>query len=87
MDRETRAMEFVAPADIKENGPVDTYSFSEEPLQHIPEADSILNGNFAESNGSLENSVDRAPDHLSAPVEEPVGEPQKRTYASIVCII
>ncbi|XP_057471606.1 nuclear transport factor 2-like isoform X2 [Actinidia eriantha] len=84
MDRETRAMEFVAPADIKENGPVDTYSFSEEPLQHIPGAESILEGNFAESNGSLENSMDRVPDHLSASVEEPVGEPQKRTYASIL---
>ncbi|GFY82804.1 nuclear transport factor 2 (NTF2) family protein with RNA binding (RRM-RBD-RNP motifs) domain-containing protein [Actinidia rufa] len=84
MDRETQTREFVSPADVKENGPVDTYSFSEEPLQHIPEAESILDGNFAESNGSLENSVDRVPDHLSAPVEEPVGEPQKRTYASIV---
>ncbi|XP_057459534.1 nuclear transport factor 2-like isoform X1 [Actinidia eriantha] len=84
MDRETQAREFVSPADIKENGPVDTYSFSEEPLQHIPEAESILDGTFAESNGSLENSVDRVPDHLSAPVEEPVGEPQKRTYASIL---
>ncbi|CAL5337360.1 unnamed protein product [Camellia sinensis] len=80
---ETQAREFVAPADVKENGPVDNYSFSEQQLQHTPEAESILEDNFPESNGTLQSSTSPAPDHLSAPSEEPVREPQKRTYASI----
>lgn len=82
---ETQAREFVVPADVKENGRLDDYSYSEQQLQHIPEAESILEDNFAQSNGSLQSSMDPVPELLSAPVEEPVGEPQKHTYASIVC--
>ncbi|KAI8566545.1 hypothetical protein RHMOL_Rhmol02G0048900 [Rhododendron molle] len=81
---ETQAREFVVPADVKENGRLDDYSYSEQQLQHIPEAENILEDNFAQSNGSLQSSMDPVPELLSAPVEEPVGEPQKHTYASIV---
>ncbi|KAF7150726.1 hypothetical protein RHSIM_Rhsim02G0044000 [Rhododendron simsii] len=81
---ETQAREFVVPADVKENGRLDDYSYSEQQLLHIPEAESILEDNFAQSNGSLQSSMDPVPELLSAPVEEPVGEPQKHTYASIV---
>lgn len=84
---ETQAREFVVPADVKENGRLDDYSYSEQQLQHIPEAESILEDNFAQSNGSLQSSMDPVPELLSAPVEEPVGEPQKHTYASIVCTL
>ncbi|KAL7220037.1 hypothetical protein ACSBR2_012993 [Camellia fascicularis] len=84
---ETQAREFVAPADVKENGPVDNYSFSDQQLQHTAEAESILEDNFPESNGTLQSSTSPVPDHLSAPSEEPVGEPQKRTYASILRVV
>lgn len=84
MGGETQAREFVIPADVRENGQLDDYSYSEQQLQHIPEAESILEDNFAQSNGSLQSSMDPVSDHLSAPVEEPVGEPQKHTYASIL---
>lgn len=87
MGGETQAREFVIPADVQENGQLDDYSYSEQQLQHIPEAESILEDNFAQSNGSLQSSMDPVSDHLSAPVEEPVGEPQKHTYASIVSTI
>ncbi|XP_052189345.1 nuclear transport factor 2-like [Diospyros lotus] len=81
---DTQAMEFVPPADIKENGPVDNYSFPEQRLQLAPEAESILEDSFAQANGSLQNSMKTASEQLSVPVEEHIGEPQKHTYASIV---
>lgn len=78
--------EFVAPPEIEENGPIDNYNFPEERLQKIPEADKILEDTFAaQSNGSLQGAMNPVQDHLSVPVEEPIGEPQKHTYASIVC--
>ncbi|KAI8002146.1 Nuclear transport factor 2 [Camellia lanceoleosa] len=81
---ETQAREFVAPTDVTENGPVDNFSLSDQRLRHTPEAESILEDNFAQSNGSLQNAMNPVSEHLPAPVEEPVGEPQKHTYASIL---
>ncbi|XP_019432568.1 PREDICTED: putative G3BP-like protein isoform X2 [Lupinus angustifolius] len=37
-----------------------------------------------ESNGSLQSTVDPVQDHVPASAEEPSGEPQKHTYASIL---
>ncbi|KAK3019099.1 hypothetical protein RJ639_004968 [Escallonia herrerae] len=80
-----QAREFVAPANIEENGPVENYGFPEQRLQQVPEADNILEDNFAvHSNGSLQSTMNSVQDHLSSPVEETVGEPPKHTYASIV---
>lgn len=77
--------EFVAP-DVKENGPVDNYGFAAQRLQQVTEPESILEDNSADHpNGSLQNTVNSLPDHIPPSVEEPVGEPQKHTYASIVC--
>lgn len=38
-----QAREFDAPK-IEDNGPVNNYSFLEERLQHVPEAENVLRG-------------------------------------------
>lgn len=82
---EIQAREFADAPKIEDNGPVNNYSFPEEHLQHVPEAEKILEDNFsAQSNGSFQNTINAVQDHLSSPIEEPVAEPQKHTYASIL---
>lgn len=77
--------EFVLPVDIKENGPVDKYSFLEQQLQQAPESENILeHSSVQESNGSLLHTVHTVQEHVAPSNEEPVGEPLKHTYASIV---
>ncbi|KDP33322.1 hypothetical protein JCGZ_12871 [Jatropha curcas] len=80
---EIQSREFVAPADPKENGPVDNYSFPEQRLQQIPESEIVQEENSVDSNGSLQNTVNTVQDQLP-PVEEATGEPHKHTYASIL---
>ncbi|KAM7488491.1 hypothetical protein LguiB_025975 [Lonicera macranthoides] len=77
--------EFVSPANIEENGPVNNYNFPEQRLQQVPEAENIIEDNFpVQSNGSLQSSMNPVQEHMSCPAEEPTGEPQKHTYASIL---
>lgn len=86
LDGDIQGREFVATSSVEENGPIDNYSYSDERLHTGPETDNILEDNFAvQSNGSLQNAVNSVQDHLSLPIDEPIGEPQKHTYASIVC--
>lgn len=81
---EIQTRDFVAPA-VKENGPVKSYGFAEQRLQQVVETENLLDDSVVEqSNGSLHSTVNTVQDHLSASVEEPIGEPQKQTYASIV---
>ena len=75
----------MSPTEVYENGPVDNYSYSEQRLQHVSESELILENDAAESNGLLQNTVNAVQDHLPPNAEEPIGEPQKHTYASIVC--
>ncbi|KAH9681687.1 hypothetical protein KPL71_027065 [Citrus sinensis] len=85
MGGEIQAREYVSPVDVKQNGLIDDYSFPEQRLQQVPESENILEDSPAEElNGSLQNAVNAAQDYLPASVEEPVGEPQKHTYASIL---
>lgn len=78
--------EFSAPDDAKENGLVDKFSFPEQQLQQAPESESIVeNTSVHESNGLLLHTVNTVQEHVPPTIEEPVGEPQKQTYASIVC--
>ncbi|TYI92302.1 hypothetical protein E1A91_D02G059500v1 [Gossypium mustelinum] len=77
--------EFLAPDDAKENGLVDKYRFPEQQLQHAPESESIVENNSVhESNGLLLHTVNTVQEHVPPTIEEPVGEPQKQTYASIL---
>ncbi|PPD90974.1 hypothetical protein GOBAR_DD12092 [Gossypium barbadense] len=74
--------EFVAPVDVKENGPVDNYTLSEQ-LQQALESESLVDkSSVRESNGSLLHTVNTVQEHVP-PVEEPFGEPQKHNYASV----
>ncbi|KAI3459555.1 hypothetical protein Pfo_016218 [Paulownia fortunei] len=80
-----QSREFVAPAKIEDDGPVNNYNYSEEQIEQVPETEKILEDNFAvQSNGSLQGTMNSVPDHFSSPIEEPVMEPQKHTYASIL---
>ncbi|KAG4179468.1 hypothetical protein ERO13_A10G107400v2 [Gossypium hirsutum] len=74
---------FVAPVDVKENGPVDNYTLLEQ-LQQAPESESLVDkSSVRECNGSLLHTVNTVQEHVP-PVEEPFGEPQKHTYASVL---
>lgn len=82
-----QARELVIPSNVEQNGRVENYSFPEESLQHVPETENIMENSYAvqQSNGSLLSTMNPVQDHLSSPIEEPAEEPQKHTYASIVC--
>ncbi|KAL5542365.1 hypothetical protein UlMin_010075 [Ulmus minor] len=83
---EIHTREFVAP-DVKENGQLDNYGFVEQQLQQFAESENIPDNNYPDqSNGSLQNTSSSLQDHLPTSVEEPVGEPQKHTYASILLV-
>lgn len=71
--------------EVKENGVADNYGYSEQRIQRGPDSEHIREDNAAEdSNGSLHSSGNAVQDHLPASPEEPAGEPQKHTYASIL---
>ncbi|OIW07665.1 hypothetical protein TanjilG_07707 [Lupinus angustifolius] len=77
--------EFVATNEVKENGVVDNYGFSEQHMQQVPDPEYVKEDNAAkESNGSLQSTVNPVQDHVPASAEEPSEEPQKHTYASIL---
>ncbi|KAK4388098.1 Nuclear transport factor 2 [Sesamum angolense] len=76
--------EFPASAKIEDDGPVNNYNYREEQIAQVPETENILDDKFVQSNGSLQGTMNSLPDNLSSPIEEPVSEPQKHTYASIV---
>ncbi|GMI64153.1 hypothetical protein like AT5G43960 [Hibiscus trionum] len=77
--------ELLAPVNAKENCLIDEYSFPGQQLQQAPESESIVeNSCVHESNGSFLHTVNTVLEHVPRAVEEPVGEPQKQTYASIL---
>lgn len=78
--------EYITAADRKENGTVDQYSFPEQRLKKVQEPERILEDTSQKhANGYLENTQDAAQEVTPSLVEEAVEEPQKHTYASIVC--
>ncbi|XP_039029695.1 nuclear transport factor 2-like [Hibiscus syriacus] len=80
-----RGQELLASVNAKENGLIDKYSFPEQQLRQAVESESIVENSCGhESNGSLLHTVNTVLEHMPPPVEEPVVEPPKQTYASIV---
>ncbi|KAG2403179.1 uncharacterized protein HKW66_Vig0184650 [Vigna angularis] len=80
-----QARDYVATNEVKENGVVDNYGFSEKRLQRGPDSEHIREDTAVEeSNGSLQSSVTAVQDHVPASPDQPAGEPQKHTYASIL---
>ncbi|KAI4318175.1 hypothetical protein L6164_025978 [Bauhinia variegata] len=82
---EIQAREFVATNEVKENGVVDNYGFSEQHVQQVPDSEHIQDDNAVEErNGSLQSTANAALDNVPSSAEEPAGEPQRHTYASIL---
>lgn len=82
-----QAREFVTANEVKENGVVDNYGYSEQRMHQVSDSEHIQEDNTAEeSNGTLQTTVNVVQDHGPGSVEEPAEEPQKHTYASIVCV-
>ncbi|XP_020206722.1 putative G3BP-like protein [Cajanus cajan] len=80
-----QARDYVAANEVKENGVVDNYGFSEQRMQRGSDSEHIREDNVVEeSNGSLQSSMNTVQDHVPASPDEPAGEPQKHTYASIL---
>eukprot|EP00262_Sarcandra_glabra_P009559 TRINITY_DN2398_c0_g1_i1.p1 TRINITY_DN2398_c0_g1~~TRINITY_DN2398_c0_g1_i1.p1 ORF type:complete len:477 (-),score=98.97 TRINITY_DN2398_c0_g1_i1:293-1723(-) len=80
-----QAREFLASDPVAENDPVDKYNIPES-QQQISEVDNVVEETVVEeSAASFPDSLNAVmePPH-PAPVEEPVGEPLKHTYASIL---
>lgn len=70
-----------------EDDPVDKYSLPEQQVQQDYETEVVVEETpaeetYASSFQSVVNTVQETP---AVSVEEPVGEPEKKTYASIVC--
>ena len=88
---ESRTMQAV-PVTSEENDAVDSYTYSEPPLQVVSQSDNWGDESLQEEAlSSFSNGMAMAPEEPAQPppvqphVEEPVGEPVKKTYASIVC--
>lgn len=83
LEEETR--EYVDSVDI-EDDPVDKYSIPEQTQQWDVETEIVVEESPAEETSApLQNVTNAVQENPSVPVEEPVGEPLKKTYASIVC--
>lgn len=83
---EETAREYVNSVHIQD-APVDKYSLPEDQEQEDSEEDESEEDNLAEETPVLSQKVvNTMQEPPEVAVEEPVGEPQKKTYASIVCI-
>ncbi|WCJ24125.1 Nuclear transport factor 2 (NTF2) family protein with RNA binding (RRM-RBD-RNP motifs) domain [Euphorbia peplus] len=82
---EIQAREFVSHVESKENGAVDNYNFPEQQLQLVHEPVLVRKEIAVESNGYYcRSTVNNGQAQLPVSPEEPTGEPQKHTYASIL---
>lgn len=88
LEQETR--EYVNSIPIEEDTPVDKYSLPDEEQHEEPHVETIVEEAPVEQPAPLESAVNHmnyVEDPISAPADEPVGEPPKLSYASIVCLL
>lgn len=84
---EENAREYVDPVHI-EDDPIDKYSLPEQHQQEEFEDEVVVEEAPVEDLvASHQNVVNSVQEPLSAVIDEPIGEPEKRTYASIVCAL
>ncbi|XVE77980.1 hypothetical protein DITRI_Ditri13aG0107500 [Diplodiscus trichospermus] len=84
---EEEAREYVNSVHI-EDDTVDKYSLPEQPQEEDAEAEVVVEEAPAEENLSLHHGVvNTVQEPPAMPLEEPVGEPPKRTYASILRVL
>ncbi|MCL7028143.1 hypothetical protein MKW94_001005 [Papaver nudicaule] len=89
---ETQARDFEDSANAEENDSADQYIHSEQQEQYYPEIDEVEAPTRAFEEIRLEEATPAYYNEVSStvqeyaptPVEEPVGEPPKKTYASIL---
>ncbi|XP_010262452.1 PREDICTED: putative G3BP-like protein isoform X2 [Nelumbo nucifera] len=82
-----QATEFVTPVHVEENEPVDNYNLQEEQQQQVLEVENRVDETQVEEpTASFQSAINSVRDPPTAPIEEPVGEPPKQTYASILRI-
>ncbi|PIA36218.1 hypothetical protein AQUCO_03400259v1 [Aquilegia coerulea] len=84
--REIQTRDFVASSNVEENDLVDNYSFPEQQEQHQAlETNNIVDDTPVEElTSSFSHAMSSIQDPSPVIIEEPVGEPQKHTYASIL---
>lgn len=81
---EEEAREYVNSVDI-EDDPVDKYSLPEQQFEQEFETEVVVEETPQEETyASFQSAVNTVQDTPATSVEEPVGEPQKKTWASIV---
>ncbi|KAF6156430.1 hypothetical protein GIB67_009088 [Kingdonia uniflora] len=87
---ETQANSYYTAPHVEENSSVDKYSLPEQHQQIVHEVENIVEDTPVEetyvvvSPPSFTGLVDAVQDSYPVPAEEPVGEPAKKTYASIL---
>ncbi|CAN0897671.1 Nuclear transport factor 2 [Linum grandiflorum] len=81
---EEEARDYVNSVHIDDT-PVDKYSLPEHQHQQEFESDIAVQETFTEEVPSFEGAVDVVHEPLTSAVEEPIEEPSKKTWASIVC--
>jgi len=82
-----QARDYMPPVDIKENSTADKYSMPEQRLQQAPEVECVLEDHTREAaNGFHDSTVYPMQEAPPSVIEESIEEPQKHTYASVVCV-
>ncbi|WOK98965.1 G3BP-like protein [Canna indica] len=83
LGEEVQACDLVPPVHVEENDAGENYSFSEVP-QQLPQPDERVDEPPAEDTTSYPSTVEVTREPPPTTIEEPVGEPTKQTYASIL---
>ena len=88
---EEESREYVNSIHIEEDNPVDKYSLLDEEQLEEPHLETVVKeAPIEEPAAPIENTVNHmvyVEDPLPVPADEPVGEPPKLSYASIVCLL
>lgn len=81
---DVQAQDLLSPVQAEENDIIENYSNPEAPPQ-LPVLDENLGESLAEETVPYRIALETTRDPPPATAEEPVGEPTRHTYASIVC--
>ncbi|CAL9201537.1 unnamed protein product [Musa hybrid cultivar] len=83
LGEQVQAQDLVPPVHVEENDIVEKYSIPEAP-QQLPQPDERIDESPAEDTASYPSGLDTMREPPPATPEEPVGEPTRQTYASIL---
>lgn len=83
---EEESREYVSSVSLEGNGDADDYSYTEHQHEHISEAEIKQEETPLEEPLALPQNAVEASEEPEPSIHEPVREPSKLSYASIVCI-